>query len=289
MRRRQNDVRQGAETESPITMGTQRDYSGSPNWGPSRSQTTRVGGEGLVTPQKAGSVVSSFVDQMARAPQLGFGAPLSDQPGSVPVSADKRSRGGGGSGGGGGGSLRTRGSARTVARAVGGFLADVRTKGFREALADLGLNDLSGKTPDEIAFALADLLGGPSSLIEQAALRDALMALVLAWSEGVKGLEGLAQSVTAVAQSIETALREFFGHYIFEVFKTVGYQGVLAAHGFEKAESMAGQIRDFITAKIATVEASRPISSVDWNGNAGAVIVDGIVADTIAIFGEPQT
>jgi len=126
-------------------------------------------------------------------------------------------------------------------------------------------------------------------LIEQAALRDALMALVLAWSESAKGLDGLAQSVTAAAQSIETALREFFGHYIFEVFKTVGYQGVLATHGFEKAESMAGQIRDFITAKIASVEASRSLSSVDWNGNAGAVFVDGIVADTVAIFGEPQT
>jgi hypothetical protein len=151
------------------------------------------------------------------------------------------------------------------------------------------LTDLSGKTPEEIALALADLLGGPASLIEETALRDALIALVLAWSEGAKQLDDLARSVTTAARNIEAALHEFFGHYIFEVFKTVGYQGVLANHGFEKAESMAGQIRDFINAKIAGFEMSRQLSTVDWNGPAGAEIVDGIVADTMAIFGEVQS
>lgn len=280
-------------------MGTSTNYSGSPNWGPAKTETTRVGGEGHVTPQKAGSILSGFVDQMARAPQLGFGAPLSIQGGGSATRSESGgdSGGGGGAGGGSGGrrgsggggrggTRRIGGSARTVARGIGGFLADVGTKGFREALAERGLTDLTSKSPDEIALALADLLGGPASLIEQTALRGALMELVLEWSEGVQGIEGLVESVTSVAQNIEGALHDFFGHYIFEVFKTVGYQGVLATHGFEKAESMASQIRDFIDAKIGGLEASRPLSSVDWNGTAGAAIVDGIVADTIAIFGE---
>ena len=274
-------------------MGTSTNYSGSPNWGPSKSETTRVGGEGHVTPQKAASIVGGFVDQMARAPQLGFGTPLSAQGGGLTARPGERGRGGGGGGGVGGGDGRggarqIGGAARTIARGIGSFLADVGAKGFREALAQRGMTNLSGKTPDEIALALADLLGGPSSLIEQTALRDALIALLLTWSEGLTVFDELAQSVTAAAQNIEAALHAFFGHYIFEVFKTVGYQGVLANHGFEKAESMASQIRDFIDAKIGGLEASRALSSVDWNGSAGAAIVDGIVADTIAIFGEAQ-
>jgi hypothetical protein len=254
-------------------MGTSTNYAGSPNWGPAKAETTRVGGEGHVTPQKASSIVAGFVGQMARAPQLGFGGPLSSQ---------------GGGGGGRSGTRRIGGSVRTVARGIGGFLADVGAKGFREALAERGLTDLSGKSPDEIVLALADLLGGPASLIEQTAMRDALMALMLTWSEGVKGIDGLIESVTSIAQNIESALHDFFGHYILEVFKTVGYQGVLANHGFEKAESMAGQIRDFINAKIDGLQSSRALSSVDWNGASGAAIVDGIVADTISIFGEAQ-
>lgn len=280
-------------------MGTSTNYSGSPNWGAAKTETTRAGGEGHVTPQKAGSIVSGFVDQMARAPQLGFGAPLSSQGGgsatrfgggggSGGVGGASGGGGGRGGGGGGGGTRRIGGSARTVARGIGGFLADVGTKGFRQALAERGLTDLTGKSPDEIALALADLLGGPASLIEQTALRGALMELMLEWSEDVQGIDGFVESVTNAAQNIECALHDFFGHYIFEVFKTVGYQGVLATHGFEKAESMAGQIRDFIDAKIAGLEASRALSSVDWNGTAGETIVDGIVADTIAIFGEEQ-
>jgi hypothetical protein len=51
---------------------------------------------------------------------------------------------------------------------------------------------------------------------------------------------------------------------------------------------MVGEIRDFIKAKISSLEASRTLSSVDWNGSSGAALVDGIVADTIEIFGEEQ-
>ena len=227
---------------------------------------------------------------MVRAPQLGFGAPLSGQRDGSSAGTGTASTGGSGGGGGGGrgGTRQIGGSARTVARGIGSFLADVGTKGFREALAERGLTDLSGKTPDEVALALADLLGGPSSLIEQTALRDAVMALVLAWSEGEEEFEGLAQSVTAVAQNIEAALHEFFGHYIFQVFTTVGAQGVIETHGPDKAESMVGQIREFIDAKISKLESSRPLSSVDWTGAAGASIVDEIVAHTIEIFGEAQ-
>ncbi len=267
-------------------MGTSTNYSGSPNWGPAKSDSTRIGGEGHVTPQKAASIVSGFVDQMARAPQLGFGAPLTQGGGGIGARSGTSSKGAGG--GGRGGTRQIGGSARTVARGIGSFLADVKTKGFREALAERGLTDLSDKTPDEIALALADLLGGPSSLIEQTALRDAVMALVLAWSEGVKGLEELAQTVSGVSQNIETALHEFFGHYIFQVFTTVGAQGVMETHGADKAESMVGQIRDFIDAKISNLESSRPLSSIDWTGPAGASVVDEIVTHTIDIFGEAK-
>jgi hypothetical protein len=288
-------------------MGTSKPYGGSSNWGPTRNEVTHAGGKGgPISPEKASSILSGLVDQMDTAPQLGFGPPLT-QPrsvgGLVPAPSagtgagagvqvrggSGAGRGGGGAGGGSGGSRRVSGSARTVARGIGGFLGAVATRGFREALAECGLSDLDGKSADEIALALADVLGGPSSLIEETALRDALMALVLTWSLDVQGLDGLAQAVNAAAQNIEQALQCFFGHYIFEVFKTVGYQNVLETHGFEKAESLTIQIRDFIDAKVADVESAQPLTSIDWNGPAGAAIVDKIVSDTRSVFGEMES
>lgn len=261
-------------------MGTSTNYAGSPNWGPSKGEATRAGGEGYVTPQKAASIVGSFVGQMARSPQLGFGPALSGTQGSGAA----KTMGGGGSHA---GASRGGGSARTIAMGIGGFLADVGKKGFHEALADRGLSDLNGKSPDEIALALADILGGPSSLIEQTALRNALLALVLDWSDGLASLQEFEKSMSSICTNIEVALHQFLGHYIFEVFKTVGYQGVLETHGFEKAESMTNQIRDFIDVKISGLVKSQSLSSVDWNGPSGAAVIDGIVQDTIRIFGEP--
>ena len=266
-------------------MGTSTNYKGSPNWGPLKSETTQTGGKGFVTPQKAASIVGGFVGQMQKDSQFGFGAPLSSRSSESGRSGVHTGRGGGGRGG--GGTHQTGKTARSVARSVGSFLADVRTKGFRKALAEQGLINLDGKSPDEIALALADLLGGPASLIEQTALRDALMRLVLEWSEGTDQIDELADTMTSVAENIESTLCRFLGHYIFEVFKTIGYQGVLATHGFETAESMTSEIRDFINAKIGEIEATHTLTSIDWNGADGAQIVDEIVRDTITIFGEP--
>jgi hypothetical protein len=297
-------------------MGTSTNYGGSANWGPTRTDTTTAGGGGPVSPEKASEILSGIVDQMDTAPQLGFGPPLAPPVGSTVVPTPTVSThastsgasgtgagargsgagagrgggagGGGGGRGGGGGSRRVSGSARTVARGIGSFLSDVATKGFAAALAERGLTDLNGKSPDEVALALADVLGGPSSLIEETALRDALMALVLDWSLEAQNLDGLAQAAGAAAQNIEQALHSFFGHYIFEVFKTVGYQNVLETHGFEKAESMTSTIRDFIDAKVANVESTQSLASIDWNGPAGAAIVDKIVGDTRSVFGEAE-
>jgi hypothetical protein len=276
-------------------MGTSTNYAGSPNWAAAKTETTKASGDGFVTPEKANAIVSGFVEQMTQASQLGFGPALSTGAFNAGAGGGGAARIGSGSGGGGGGSggrsagTRTSGgSARTIARGLGSFLATVAEKGFADALAEIGLTNIAGKSPDEVALALADLLGGEASLIEEAALREALLNLTLEWAEGVDAMQEFEAVVTSVANDIESVLHQFLGHYIFEVFKTVGYQGVLDKHGFEQAERMADQIREFINAKVAGVASDRKLSTLDWNGAEGATVVDGIVADTIAIFGEPK-
>ncbi|HAV12050.1 MAG TPA: hypothetical protein DCX06_00955 [Opitutae bacterium] len=255
-------------------MGTSTNYKASPNWSDTKQQVTQTGGDGFVTPQKAASLVSAVVSQMTRESSLGF----------------KGSSGGGagstGGGTGGGGSTRASGgSIRNVARGVGSFLSDVQQKGFEQALVDRGLSDLSDKSPDEVALEIVDILCEPTSLIDDTVLRDALIDMMMDWSEGKDSLEDLGANIESASSNIGGVLHELMGHYIYHVFKSVGYQGVLKTHGFEAAESMCGQIRDYIEARVSSIESTRDLASVDWSGLDGSNVVDEIVADTVDLFG----
>ncbi|MBT62420.1 MAG: hypothetical protein CML13_04320 [Puniceicoccaceae bacterium] len=264
-------------------MGTSTNYSASPNWKTTKQQVTQAGGDGFVTPKKAGELVAAVVSQMAKEPSLGFGG------------SSRGSGGGGGGGSGGGGSgggsrggsnaRSSGGSIRSVASGLGHFLSEVQKIGFAQALADHGLTDLSGKSPDEVALELADLLCEPASLIDDTVLRDALIDMMMEWSEGNASVEELGADVEVMASDINGVLHELMGHYIYQVFKSVGYQGLLKNHGFEAADGMCGQIKDYIDARISDVESNHDLSSIDWNGQDGAGVVDGIVSDTIDLFG----
>jgi hypothetical protein len=268
-------------------MGTSTNYSASPNWRDTKQRVTQAGGEGFVTPEKAESLISTLVSQMAKEPSLGFGS-SSGGSGGGGGSGGVGGSGGGGSRGGTSGGRSTRvsgGSIRNVARGVGSFLSEVQQKGFEQALADHGLTDLSDKSPDEIALELADILCEPASLIDDTVLRDALIDMMMEWSEGQDSFEDLSANFEEASSDINGVLHGLMGHYIYQVFKSVGYQGVLNNHGFEAAESMCGQIRDYIDARVSDVESTRNLSSVDWNGQDGADVVDGIVSDTLDLFG----
>ena len=229
-------------------MGTSTNYSGPPHWQSAKTETTRLGGAGPISDAQAASVLSTYVGQMLTADSLGFGPALAtgtqtpdtqigtggDGLGGNRGSATSGGSGGGGGGGGGRGSgggggrpRRIGRSARTVARGIGSFLSDVVNLGFAAALAQRGITDLSGKTPEEIVMTLADIFGGPANLIDETALREALIALMQDWTEDVQTIEGLDQAVLRAAQDISVTLRRFLAHYIFEVYKTVGYHGIL--------------------------------------------------------------
>lgn len=186
---------------------------------------------------------------------------------------------------GGGGRTGRANSARTIAQGLGSFLSDVQRTGFKEALAVRGLVGLEGRSAEEVAIAIADALGGPASLIDETALRSALIDLLMEWCNG-EDLEGLSERVTAESGNIEVALFRFLANYIFEVFKTIGAQNVIKTHGPDRAEAMSTQIKEFISAKLETVEYEKQISTVDWTGMEGARIIDEIVNHTIDVFSE---
>jgi len=263
-------------------MGTSKDFGGAPRWGPVKAEVTTAGGE-AVDQKVAAKLVTSFVQQMAGAPSGGFGGGSGGGGGGG--GGGGAVGGGGGRGGGrsGGGKSRSS-SVRGAAQSIGRFFADVAKVGFREAIEKIGLKQIDQMTPAELALALADLLGGDASLFDQTAVRDAVAELMQNFAEGPNSIEAFGAVLAQQAQNIESVLENFLGNYVFEMFCSTTYKGVLENHGPASAQGLVEQVRDYINTKLGDVKMTRNLSTIDWAGSEGAKTVDTLVAQTIEIF-----
>lgn len=173
---------------------------------------------------------------------------------------------------------------RGAAQSIGSFFANVAKLGFREAIEKIGLKQIDQMTPAELALALADLLGGDASLFDETAVRDAVAELMQDFAEGPKSIEAFGAVLAQQAQNIESVLENFLGNYVFEMFCSTTYKGVLENHGPASAQGLVDQVRDYINTKLGDVKMTRNLSTIDWAGPEGAKTVDTLVAQTIEIF-----
>jgi len=194
---------------------------------------------------------------------------------------------GGGGGGGSGGSRSGRKTAISTARGVGSFLSRVGAVGLDEALREVGLPHLIGKSAGEIAEGLLDSLAGAASTLDEAAVRAALADLneeLLGEAETYEDVERvLTESVDS--HGLAHILARFFGHYIFERFCRDFYERLVKKVGSVKASSSLDAIKDCIESAIRTKFINRDVTRVNWRGGEGSRITDQILNDTVEIFG----
>lgn len=275
-------------------MGTSTDYSAPPEWSDVKRDVTSSSEDGRLEPRDAEKVVSGFVQQLRASLSSGL---RSSSRSSASSSTSGRSSGGGGVTGGGGGRGGTGkgGSRRTfggglggVARGLSHFIQETVKRGLRDALDALGLSSIDGKTPEEIAFALADALGGPASTIDQVDLRNALADLVQKLLGESGTFEDLEQAVNAAAGSLAQVIRELFGNYIYQRFCSTMYSHLEKKHGSEAADGYLSSIREYISARMELMAIGRDLKSIDWSGQEGTTVVQEMLDDTLCVFnGEP--
>jgi len=269
-------------------MGTSKDFGGSPRWSGVKTEATTAAGD-PIDQKVAAKLVGSFVGQMVSAPSGGFGGGVGGGSGGVRSGGGARSGGGGRGGSRGGGKHSGSAAVRGAAQRIGSFFANVEKYGFRTALEKAGLKQIDQMTPAELALAIADVLGGDASLFDQTAVRDAIAELMQNLADGPQSLEAFGEVLAQQAQNIESIIESFLGNYVFEMFCSTTYKGVLETPGPAKAESLAGQVRDYISAKLSDISSSRNLSTVDWTGTEGAKMVDSLIGQTVEIFGPDES
>jgi len=305
-------------------MGTSGAYTPSPNWSKIKTDVTNALNSGPVRDQEAHELISVFVDELCEQEDQGFGDVPSDF-GSVspeeatdklndllkefpkpPVRTGKVSARGASGGSGGGGSARssagkkpgrgTRGGKRTGRISIGGgirpmagrlatFISEVPKVGLRQALINAGFESVDDLPPEQIALAVADVLASESSLLIDTELRAALMTVLEAICQKPDSIEVAEERLSDSAYNLPGILQELFECYIMERFKTFLCEHEAPKHGFEAADKISAEARDYVAGEMELEKADRrDLTSVDWQGSEGAKILDAILERTIAVY-----
>jgi chaperonin cofactor prefoldin len=174
---------------------------------------------------------------------------------------------------------------RPVAQRLARFISEVPKVGLKQALINAGLVDVEKMQPDEIAFAVADVLAKDASQLIMTELRDALATVVEQLCEKAQTLEQAEQKITESAGKLESVVQSLFECYITERFKTFFCEHEAPKHGYEAADNILKEAREFIFTEMEIQRADRhDLTGVDWNGAEGAKIVDAILERTIAVY-----
>jgi chaperonin cofactor prefoldin len=306
-------------------MGTSGAYTPSPKWSGTKTDLTNALNGGDVESQKAKEILGDFVQQLAGDKDDGFGNVPSDfghldpdkasekldallqqlppRPAAFKSSGTSSPSLGRGGGDGGGGASRQRRSGgsrsgsnratkrvggavvRPVAQRLARFISEVPKVGLKQALINAGLADIEKMQPDEIAFAVADLLAKDASQLIMTELRDALATVVEQLCEKAQTLEQVEQKITESAGNLESVVQSLFECYIMERFKTFFCEHEAPKHGYEAADNILNEAREFISTEMEIQRDDRhDLTGVDWNGAEGAKIVDAILERTIAVY-----
>jgi hypothetical protein len=251
---------------------------------------------GHVDPDKATEKLDALLQKLPPRPATFSGLRVSGGPGRAGGGggggrggggAGSGSRRSGGSRGGVGGGRRGSGGAivRPAAQRLAEFISQVPKVGLKQALTNAGLADVEKLKPDEIALAVADVLVTDASQLIMTELRDAVATVVEELCEDAKSLEQAEQKITESAGKLESVVQSLFECYIMERFKTFFCEHEAAKYGYEAADKILKEAREFISTEMDIQrEDKHDLTGVDWNGAEGAKIVDAILERTIAVY-----
>jgi hypothetical protein len=256
-------------------MGTSKGYSmpTGGNWGPLKREATEYAQNVGVKPVAPQSLLRHYIR-------------VRSNPDGPRGGAEGGGNGAAGSGGGGGGRSAHWGAGAATAQRIGGFLSRVGQVGLGEALREVGLGDLVGRSAAEISAALLDRLAGPASTLDQDAARHALVDLndeLLAEAETFEEVEkALAGAVDS--RGLFDILLRFFGHYLYECFCRDFYERLVKKVGSAQAGDGLKGIRDCIDAAVEAKLVGRDKAAFEWHGPDGKKLAAEILGEVLDIF-----
>jgi len=239
-------------------MGTSKSYSGtgSPNWSKLSDSVTRSCKVGIIPDEKLNNVVSNFVISLGGSSHSGRGS----------------SKIGGRAG------IRT-------AQKLGGFLNNVKFKGFRSAMSEIGY-DHTGQNANYAINYILEYCAGVASSIDDTAAKTAERELLKEIESEAKTFEELEKNFADKIEEygIEELLIRYFAYYIYEHLSIRFYEKLIKEKEKLATENFYYQLKYFLIEKVKNISRNRDLSKVQWDGSIGEKLVKDIFEDTLKEF-----
>jgi hypothetical protein len=230
---------------------------GDPNWGKLSDSVTRAC-DGDATPApKLKKIVGRFVKALGGASKAGRGK--SSAGGRAGVTSGKR---------------------------IAGFFGMTSQQGFREALRETGLDNLEGKSVQDVINHLLDYCAENAGTVDDVAARAAASNLFseLFNEEGeIDDMEDLINNVLD-SEGLDNILTDFFAHYIYEHLSTRFAENLEQAKSPQHCQKLFKEIKDLIFEDVKDLNNKIDLEKVDWSGKEGDRIIKDIFEETLKIY-----
>ncbi|MFW5872113.1 MAG: hypothetical protein ACOCUT_03315 [bacterium] len=241
-------------------MGTSKAYDGikgNPNWSNLSDSVTRACETGPISPNSLNRVTSNFAKLLGGSKYGGRG----------------RSKIGGRAG------IRT-------AKKLGGFLSDVKSKGFRTALSGIGFVVTDTTKANDAINYLLEYCAGVAALLDDAAAKAAEKQLLEELGSDAKTLEEFEKNFEEKVDEygIEELLIRFYSYYIFEHLSIDFYEKLIEDKGRRATSNFYTQLKNYLFEKLKNVSRRRDLSKINWPGKEGDELVKNILEDTLKEF-----
>ncbi|MCF8459606.1 MAG: hypothetical protein K9G46_02695 [Flavobacteriales bacterium] len=195
----------------------------------------------------------------------------------------------------GGSSTAGRGSSKVVGRSgintakrLGTFFSAFSGGGnnIRQALAETGLTDLTGKTVSDVIDHLIQYCSGETSTIDDRAAKEAsrrLLEELVSNASSIEEIEVLLEQSFSFNTS-EDLIIKYFGYYIYEHLSILLYEHLVSSKNEGDCQGLFRQIREFIVERLVDMQKRNPLHEIDWSSEEGDRVIKNVYQDVLTVF-----
>lgn len=257
--------------------------SGEPNWGDLNKSITNISktvekekeldNNETITPQEEAKQYKRIFDRRSAHLKAAFNNLVRTGGGRSKISSGKSS------------SIGKAG--RKSAGKITGFFTGVGSNGLQQTLVDIGFGSLQGKTFQEVIDYLLVFCSDSNEGMDETAANNASCEIMKELAE-LAG-DDLDKFEKLVKEYIEGTglgdlLCKFWGLYIFEHLSQRFEEKVKQQKGMEIGKDTFKIIKADILGQVKVLNTQRPVTKIDWKGDAGKIEIEKIFDSVIKII-----